>query len=557
MVRLAVAQVNPTVGAFQSNFAKLKAAIREATRAKANVVVFPEMVTTGYPPNDLLEREEFWEENEAMLQALAPLSAKIAILLGSIFPFPKGERPPGGIPLAHGALFFKNGKRTMQAKTHLPNVDVFNETRYFSSAQSHALMAIAPRVKAALAICEDIWNVPQSDRPYGPYTLYAGDSLQRLAAKHPSLFIAINASPYWRGKFAARLARAQEIVARYQRPFLYVNAVGANDELIFDGRSFALNARGDCVWQMPGFKEDVALLEWQTLVARTVVPVTESIASPYADLAHAIALGIRDYVHKSGFEKVVLGLSGGIDSALVAALAVQALGKDAVLALWMPSPYSSEESAQDAHAVAEKLGIECRTLAITSLMEASHRALAPWKQRTPAWQVADENVQARLRGLLLMGVANGERRLLLSTSNKSELAVGYSTLYGDMCGALAPIGDLYKTEIYALARDLNPQRIFSERLLAKAPSAELRPNQKDEDSLPPYAILDRLIQAYMEARLSPDDLVDRGFDPAMVAWFIRAFHGHEYKRKQAAPILKLCPRSFGIGWRYPLVKRVS
>lgn len=589
MTTIAVAQLNSIVGDFSGNFRKIVRAAAEARRGKADILVLPEMMTTGYPPRDLLERREFWCDNQKVLEQVAKLSRGMAIVLGSIFPasaLSMAKHRAGGLPLLHGALLFKGGKQvSAQAKTYLPNTDVFNEPRYFSAAAGHALFPLAPRLKAALTVCEDMWNVPQQEfwsadaQTYYPYN---GNLFQTLAALHPQLLINISASPYWRGKFAARISRAQEIAHRYKLPFLYVNTVGANDELIFDGRSFAVSAAGECVWQMAAFEEDVAFLDTKilrgknppnplcqrgnlTLLHRgdSILPPLEkgdrggfAVLNETEEVRQAISVGIRDYVRKSGFQKVILGLSGGIDSALVAALAVAALGKSRVLAVWLPSPYSSAESEEAARAVAHALGIELRTMAIAAPMAGFQQLLSPWKTKTAAWNVAEENLQARLRGTLLMALANGENRLLLTTGNKSELAVGYCTLYGDMCGALNPIGDLYKTEVYALARHMNRKKsLFSDILLTKAPSAELRPDQRDEDTLPPYDTLDALIKSYMENHHTPEQLVAQGFDRATVDWFVTIFNRQEYKRRQAPPILKLRSRSFGMGWQYPVVKK--
>lgn len=564
MARWAVAQVNPTIGAFESNFSKIAGAIQAAKAGAASVILFPEMAVSGYPPNDLLERQEFWEANAATLEKIQALSQDLTIVIGSIFPLPKPELPKdGGIPLGHGAVLFRNGAAfARQGKRNLPNVDVFNESRYFSPAALSRPICLDGSVKMALTVCEDMWNVEHHDRPYSPYRLYPGDCVAELIRGNPHLLVNLSASPYWQGKFAERLDRARSIVTAYRLPFVYVNAVGANDELIFDGRSFALTAEGDCVWQMSAFKEELGFFDLERLAKKSrimsAMPASTPVLGEEEELLLAISLGIRDYAEKSGFQKLVLGLSGGIDSALTAFVASRALGKEAVLALWMPSPYSSRESEEDAFHSARQLGIECRTIPITPLMGSIDTVLTPWKEDTRAWKLTDENVQARLRGLLLMSIANAEGRLLLSTGNKSELATGYCTLYGDMCGALAPIGDLYKTDIYRLVRYLHEKEgLFTPRLLEKAPSAELRPEQHDQQVLPPYPVLDRLIAAYMEERKGPAELLTLGFDPAMVDWFVRTFHYYEYKRKQAAPILKLCHRSFGLGWRYPLVKKLK
>lgn len=575
-MRLAVAQLNHRVADFDYNFSAILRAVKKAKRARAQAVLFPEMVTTGYPVDDLLYHAEFVEANAALLKSLAPLSADIAIVMGTIF---QSKQVRVGPCLEQGAALFRSGEMVLfQPKRYLPNSDVFNDARYFSPAlrKRPVLFPLTKTYCGAVSICEDMWNIPETSSLYSGSRPYAGDYMGELAHLNPDIMINLSASPFWRGKVGARLARAREIAQTHRVPFLYVNCVGAQDELIYDGRSFALNADGECVWRMPAYEEAVDVLDTALLTKKNrALKATHALKSVHlrdqtyveaadgqASILRALELGLSDYMKKSGFDRVLLGLSGGIDSALTAAIAVRALGRERVLALWLPSPFSSKMSEEEAKRTARILGIELRTIPIASLMNESHALTKPFRRKEESWNLADENTQARLRGLLLMTLSNAEGRLLLTTGNKSEIAMGYCTLYGDMCGGLNLIGDLYKTEVYALSRYVNTLKttrdVFSERLLVRPPTAELRPNQTDQDSLPPYDVLDAILSAYIEGGQSIQSIVEtitaRGVDVGFVQTIVSRMHAQDYKRKQSAPILKVSRRAFGVGWRYPITK---
>lgn len=542
-MRIGVLQLNSTIGAYAVNRDRLLAAYAQAVRDGAEFVIAPELFLCGYPPRDLLLRPDFIEANLAALQQTAASIGAVPLCVG--FVDRNAARP--GRSLLNSAAVLQNGQIVWRTiKSLLPTYDVFDEDRYFEPAKSVAPFVFNGR-KLGITICEDIWN----DEDFWPDRLYRRDPVKELIAQGADLILNISASPWSVGKEQTRLAMLQRVARDERVPLVQVNSIGANDELIFDGHSVALNRQGEVLALGKGFAEDTFVVEVDDATAPVPVrwPVKE------AQLFHALALGIRDYVHKCGFKSVVLGLSGGIDSALVAVLAVEALGADQVMGVSMPARYSSQGSLSDAEALAKNLGIRYEVLPIESPFKAMEGELAGVFAGTKPNE-AEENLQSRLRGVTLMALSNKFGSLVLTTGNKSEMAVGYCTLYGDMCGALAVIADVFKTEVYALSCWINRDRvIIPVDSISKPPSAELRPDQKDQDSLPPYEVLDAILQLYVVEHLGKDEIIKRGFAPAVVNDVVNKVTFTEYKRRQAAPGLKVSPRAFGSGRRIPVAQR--
>lgn len=537
-MRIALLQCNPTVGDIRGNAAKILEGVQWAQEQGAHLVVFPELSLVGYPPRDLLYREDMLQAVEQVLfEVIAPASHGIGILVGA------PVRCNGG--LWNAALLFSEGKLVaQQAKSLLPNYDVFDEVRYFKPAPERKAVSFRKEV-LGITICEDIWN----DKDYWQRQLYDLNPLAELAAQEVTLFLNLSASPYYYGKRRLRADMLSYLARKYARPLAYVNQVGGNDELIFDGSSLFLDSQGNIVWEAKSFEEDRVVLDTESLPGgKSPTSVCEGIEDVY----RALCLGIRDYFRKTGFEKAIVGLSGGIDSSVVAVLAASALGAGNVLGVSMPSRYSSPESLKDAEELARNLGISWRVIPIESIFAAYLEVLNP--QGIPLVDLAEENLQARIRGNILMFLSNREGYLVLSTGNKSELAMGYCTLYGDMSGGLAVLADVPKTMVYELAEYVNTRMrgIIPQSVLYKAPSAELRPNQRDEDSLPPYRILDSILRAYVESNLPPQDIVSLGFPEKLVTEVIGRIDAAEYKRRQAAPGLKVTTKAFGTGRRMPI-----
>jgi NAD+ synthase (glutamine-hydrolysing) len=540
-MRLALAQLNLTVGDFDGNFRKMGDAVARAGAAGANLVVFSELATTGYPPRDLLNHPRFVDLSLDLLERLAALSTgSLAILVGCV------ERNPSsaGKGLYNAAALCRSGRVVAtRHKSLLPTYDVFDEDRYFEPAASVEPVDFDD-LSLGITICEDVWN----DRDLWPRRLYHRDPVEELAAAGAELFINISASPFTLDKADLRRRLIRQEAVTHERPFYYVNQVGGNDDIVFDGHSIGIAADGTQVVRAAEFAEDFVVCD---------VPATASLlrdvsASIEEAAYRALVLGLGDYARKCGFQSAVLGLSGGIDSALTACLAVDALGADRVMGVAMPTRYSSQSSLDDAEALAKNLGIRYEVIPVDGIYQAHLDALAPVFVGRAA-DTTEENIQARVRGATLMALSNKLGALLLSTGNKSELAVGYCTLYGDMCGGLAVISDVPKTLVYRLARYVNRQRvIIPASTMTKAPSAELRPDQRDEDSLPPYEVLDPIVQAYVEDALDVDAIVSRGFDRAVVQDVVRLIDGSEYKRRQAAPGVKISSKAFGVGRRYPI-----
>jgi NAD+ synthetase len=558
-VRLALGQIDTTVGDFAGNAAKIADVLSRAEAEGADLAAVPELALCGYPPRDLLERPAFAREAARALAALARRTKGTALLVGTIVPNPgKTGKPFHNV----AALLHRGRVRVLAKKTLLPTYDVFDEGRWFEPGGGCALVPFRGE-RIGLPICEDLWNDKDFWRAR---RLYHDDPGEALVRRGATLVLSISASPFSEGKPELR----RRMLARYARdgrvPVAYLNLVGGNDELVFDGGSMVLDDRGRVGARAALFAEDLLVAD----VARgadgraRVAPVSGGANADDGDgdalhsLRRALVLGIRDYAHKCGFRTAVLGLSGGIDSALVAALAVDALGKENVTGLGMPSPYSSGGSVADARALAENLGIRFEVLPIATLFADAKAALAPVFGSRPE-DVAEENLQSRLRGLLVMGFSNKHGALVLTTGNKSELAVGYCTLYGDMCGGLAPISDLPKMRVYALARHLNARAgrdLIPRASLEKPPSAELRPGQTDQDSLPPYPVLDAILEGLVERNLSLDAAARASGAPrALVERVARMLDLSEYKRRQAAPGLKVSAKAFGTGRRVPIAQR--
>ena len=542
-MRIALLQLNPTVGALAANAARIEAAVR-AVAGRADLCVTPEMALTGYPPRDLLLMPGFVAQAQEVVARLAQaLAGQPDVLVGMPLP----SRLVAGRPLVNAAVHLRCGQVGESfTKTLLPTYDVFDEDRYFEPGTRVKAVSVGDR-RAAVSICEDVWNDPDvwTTRRYG------GDPVAGLRDLDAPVMVNMSASPYAQGKLAQREQLLTHLARKYGVWALYANQVGANDDLIFDGRSLAFAPDGTCVGRAGAFTEDTLIVD----TAAPAVPVAIVDEPVEGEVFAALVLGVRDYARKCGFTRALLGLSGGIDSALTAVVAAEALGPENVLGVLMPSPFSSEGSLTDAASLAAHLGIRTETLAIGAAMRAFESALAaPFAGRAP--DVTEENLQARIRGTLLMALSNKTGALLLTTGNKSELATGYCTLYGDMNGALAVIADVYKTLVYRIARWVNRAgAVIPTSSIEKAPSAELRPNQTDQDSLPPYDVLDALLGRHIEGYADARALEAEGFDPSLIAKVLHLVRTSEFKRKQAAPVLKVTSRAFGTGWRMPIAQR--
>lgn len=546
-MRIALAQVNFVVGAFEDNFHKVREAAARAEAAGADLLMLSELATTGYPPRDLLTHERFVESSLELRDRIVALStSQLGILLGCVEPNPS----TGGKPLFNTAVLAHAGRIVgRHRKTLLPTYDVFDEDRYFEPGDSVAPL-LFKGLRLGVTVCEEAWNDPA----FWPKRLYPRDPIADMAAQGADLLLNISSSPFEMGKAAIRRDMIRQHAARHRLPFLYLNQVGGNDELIFDGHSLGFDARGELLLRAADFAEDFVVVDVPTGAgdqAATRGPIAAVSQSRQEEAWKALQLGLRDYVRKCGFQSVVLGLSGGIDSALTAALAADALGPAQVTGVAMPTRYSSEHSVRDAEALARNLGIEYDVVRIDDVFQAYLDALGPV---LPGPQgVAEENIQARVRGAVLMAFSNKRGSMLLSTGNKSELAVGYCTLYGDMCGGLAVISDVPKTLVYELARYVNRDReIIPVSSITKPPSAELRPNQTDQDSLPAYDLIDRVIEGYVERGRDVNALVEDGLPREVVEDVVSRIDRNEYKRRQAAPGLRITPKAFGVGRRYPI-----
>ena len=548
-MKIALAQLNYHVGNFKANTDKIIAAIGEAEKQQADLVVFSELCICGYPARDFLEFNDFIAQCENALTEIAKHTYKTAALVGC----PRKNPERDGKDLFNAAFFIHEGKvLSVTDKTLLPTYDVFDEYRYFEPNKKFETVNFKGK-KLAITICEDIWNVG-NDNP-----LYTICPMDELIKQQPDLMINLSASPFSYVQHGERRKVISANVQRYKIPMVYVNQVGAQTELIFDGDSVVMNEKGETVLQLNCFEEQ--LLVWDTELHS--ISKSETTPADVALIHDALVLGIRDYFAKLGFKKAILGLSGGIDSAIVLYLAVQALGKENVLSLLLPSGFSTEHSLADAKQLCENLGTKYETVPIENNFQTFIKTLEPFFNGLP-FNVAEENLQARVRGVLLMAFSNKFGYILLNTTNKSEAAVGYGTLYGDMCGGLAVLGDVYKTQVYELANYINTSsalrapspkgegntsEIIPQNIITKAPSAELRPNQKDSDSLPEYDVLDKILYQYIEKRQGPKELVAMGFEKPLVDRVLKMVNGNEWKRFQTPPILRISPKAFGMGRR--------
>ncbi len=544
-MRIGLAQINTIVGDLAGNSRKVLDAYRDLTRRGAELVLFPELVVSGYPPRDLLFKRRFVADVESATREIAAQVGAVPALIGFVEANTTGQ----GRSAFNSAAFCQNGKIVHTArKCLLPTYDVFDEDRYFEPGQEPTTIEFGGK-KIGLTICEDIWTHPLVPTR----RFYDLDPVKRLRDRKVDLLLNLSASPWHLSKNTLRRTLVADAARACGCPAAYVNAVGGNDELIFEGRSVVCDARGEIIGGLAAFREDLQVVEIGAAKPPSVHATYEQ--EELADVFDALVLGVRDYAQKTGFKRALLGLSGGIDSALTAVIAAEALGPKNVIGVSLPSVISSQHSKDDAAGVARNLGIEYHTLSIASTVAAAESTLQPIFAGRPR-DIAEENIQARARGLLLMAISNKFGALLLTTGNKSELAVGYCTLYGDMCGGLAVISDVFKTQVYALSRWINRKReIIPLSSIEKAPSAELRPNQTDQDSLPPYDMLDAILKGYVEEGLSRADLVAQGFDSAVVNDVVRKVDLNEYKRKQAAPGLKITPLAFGVGRRIPIVQK--
>jgi len=543
-VKIALGQINPTVGDFTGNAGKIIDFSGRAKAAGAGLILFPELSVCGYPPRDLVERPSFVMHNRESVERIAKETAGIAVICGLV----TAAQSDAGKSVMNSAALLMDGKIAfVQSKMLLPTYDVFDEMRNFAPAKSQELFPFCGN-RMALTICEDAWN----DKQFWVKRLYTVDPVDSLIQAGGNFVLNISASPFWIGKREFRRDMLASIARQHKVPVALVNQVGGNDSLVFDGSSMVLNREGEVIAQGTSFQEDLVYFDSQTLTG----DMHEQIAGDEASAYSALVLGTRDYMHKCGFHQAIIGLSGGIDSALTAVIAADAVGPENVIGVGMPGPYSSQGSIDDARALAKNLGIRFELLSINSAYETYRQTLQPVFAGQKE-DVTEENIQSRARGTLLMALSNKFGAIVLSTGNKSELGVGYCTLYGDMVGGLAVISDVPKTLVYRLAHYVNSRRaVIPKDSLEKPPSAELRPNQKDSDSLPPYEILDAVLEDYIEDSHPAGQIAaERGIDIEVVRRVIRMVDRAEYKRQQAAPGLKISPKAFGYGRRFPIAAK--
>ena len=542
-MKIALGQINPTVGDFSGNAAKITQFAQQARSAGAGLILFPELAVCGYPPRDLVERPWFVERNRTTVEQIARDTNGIAVICGMVTP----ADAESGKSVMNSAAFLRDGRiEFIQSKMLLPTYDVFDEMRNFAPARSQQLFSFCGN-QMALTICEDAWN----DKHFWNKRLYVVDPVEELVRAGGNFVLNISASPFWLGKREFRRNMLAAIAVNQRVPVAMVNQVGGNDSLVFDGSSLVIAPDGRIIAQGKSFEEDLIFFDSASLSG----DIHEQIPGDDASAYGALVLGTRDYVYKCGFKRAIIGLSGGIDSALTAAIAVDALGPENIIGVGMPGPYSSPGSITDARELAANLGIRFELLSINGIYESALQALAPvFANRAP--DVTEENIQSRARGLLLMSMSNKFGALVLSTGNKSELAVGYCTLYGDMVGGLAVISDVPKTLVYRLANYVNSRRnaaLIPQATIDKPPSAELRADQKDSDSLPPYDVLDAILEDYVEDSHSAEQIAEaHNFDPGLVKRVIGMVARSEYKRQQAAPGIKITPKAFGYGRRFPI-----
>jgi NAD+ synthase (glutamine-hydrolysing) len=547
-MRIALAQLNYIIGDFEGNTTKIVQHIRKAKEYNADLVVFAELAVSGYPPRDFLEFDDFIERCYKAVDKIAVECTGIAAIVG----MPTRNPEPEGKPLYNSAVLLYDGKVQGQAnKTLLPTYDIFDEYRYFEYNRQFKVLEYNG-IRIALTVCEDLWNI-------GPDPLYVSKPMKELALGNPQLIINISASPFSYAQEESRSEVLRTNIIENKIPLIYVNHVGAQTELLFDGNSKIIDAKGDIALQLRSFEEDFNFIDFELDKGKLVIQADRRgnmAPEPKVERIYkALVMGIRDYFRKMGFSKAILGLSGGIDSAVTLTLASEALGKENVRSVLLPSDYSSIHSIEDARTLAEKLGVAYDIISIKEGYNSLLSTMKPYFTGLP-FNITEENMQARIRALILMALANKFGYILLNTSNKSEAAVGYGTLYGDMCGGISVLGDVYKTEVYDLAKYINRNsEIIPPNTINKPPSAELRPGQKDSDSLPDYALLDKILYNYIELRKGPSELINMGFDEKIVKKTLKMVNENEWKRYQTPPILRVSTKAFGSGRRMPIVAR--
>jgi NAD+ synthase (glutamine-hydrolysing) len=545
-VKIALGQINPTVGDFAGNSAKIIEFAQRARSANAGLILFPELSVCGYPPRDLVERVSFVQHNHEATEHIAAETRGIAVICGLVTP---AQADTGKSVMNSAALLMEGRIKFVQSKMLLPTYDVFDEVRNFAPARSQVLFPFCGK-QMALTICEDAWN----DKHFWPRRLYSVDPVEALVQAGGNFVLNISASPFWANKRELRREMLATIARTDRVPVAFVNQVGGNDSLVFDGASMVFDRDGNVIAQGKSFEEDLVLFDSDSLTGDVHQQIEGEEASVYA----ALVLGTRDYIRKCGFRKAIIGLSGGIDSALTATIAVEAIGPENVIGVGMPGPYSSQGSISDARELASNLGIRFEVLPITGIVNGFEKTLSDLFRGLPE-DATEENIQSRVRGSLLMALSNKFGALVLSTGNKSELGVGYCTLYGDMAGGLAVINDVPKTMVYRLSRYVNSRKpIIPRASLEKPPSAELRADQMDSDSLPPYEVLDAILEDYVEDAHAAEQISrERGFDLELVKSVIRMVERNEYKRQQAAPGIKISPKAFGYGRRFPIAAKAD
>jgi NAD+ synthetase len=542
-LKIALAQLNPTIGDLEGNSRKIIQACQASEKAGADLVVFSELILTGYPPRDLLYKPDLICEGQKALESLVADIKGPAVLMGHV-----GKRKNGaGKGLTNSAVLFQNGQILAQAeKVLLPAYDVYDETRYFQAA-NHPVVYELSGTQLGITICEDIWNFPD----FYDQDIYLSNPVEELAQAGADIILNISASPYRVGRWQTRRELGQHIADRFKLPFVLVNQVGGNDDLLFDGHSFALSASGDVIAQAKGFAEDLVVVDLEQGKG-DVRPTPECNEE---EMFRGLVMGVHDYLNKCGYRKAVVGLSGGIDSAVVAAIAVEALGAEQVMGISMPSQYTASQSISDAERLAGNLGLSFSVVPIHELFEQYKKSLSPLFSGM-AEDVTEENIQARIRGNILMAASNKLGSMVLSTGNKSEMSVGYCTLYGDMAGGLSVISDVPKMKVYALAQWINRDKeMIPQAIIERPPTAELRPNQTDQDSLPPYEVLDSILEGYVEKHWSVERLIEEGHDAEVVRQVVGKVDSNEYKRNQAAPGLKVTAKAFGSGRRNPIAQK--
>lgn len=545
-MKIALAQINVHIGNFESNFNKIEQFIQDAKKLQADIILFPELSVCGYPPRDFLDFDDFVDKCYEVIDKIKPLTQDIAVVVGSPSRNPKIE----GKDLFNSAFFIFEGEiKHIVNKALLPTYDIFDEYRYFEPATEFQNITFKGR-KIALTVCEDLWNVGNDNPMYKacPMDVLIKDKVQ------PEVMLNISASPFDYDHAAGRITTLKANTAKYKIPVFYVNHCGAQTDLIFDGGSIVVNANSVVYDEMRYFEEQLSVYDLDEVIASAKTQILDNVQPKIKIelIYRALVTGIKNYFEKLGFKKAILGLSGGVDSALTAVLAADALGAENVWGLLMPSQYSTGHSVTDALDLAKNIGIKHDTIAIKNMYDQVVNELTPLFDNKP-FDVTEENIQARLRGMTLMAMCNKHGYILLNTTNKSEAAVGYGTLYGDLCGGLAVLADVYKTEVYELVAYINREKeIIPQHIITKAPSAELHPGQKDQDTLPPYEILDKILYQYIELSQSPQDILDLGFDEFTVRRTLKMVNNNEWKRFQFPPVLRVSPKAFGVGRRMPI-----